>query len=220
MRAYVEVQPFPDEAGAHEGASPRSDSTRAWAFDLAHWGVCRTADTTAGALSALQRATRVSTIELEEVVEGPDPAFSRDLEPASPGERAATLSILDAARRRTLELVAGATEDQLTRPAAWAPHVDAQGWESAEALAWSFADAESRTYLPALGLPTRPRLADLALELQRSHAHVVRQVQTLEDVRIRTTAEGGEWTSVKLLRILAWRERSLLPLFEELLAQG
>lgn len=250
MRAYVEVQ-----------TDPNGDPVaRAWAFDLAHWGISRAAETTAGALSSLQRATGASAIELEEIVEDHDPAFARDLEPARPGERAATIAILDAARRRTLALVASASQDQLTRPSAWAPHIESEGWQSALDLAWSFADVESRIYLPALGLPTRrsllaiaaaqlsasrtlvagaesqadvlidepaadtpdiaARVALLPAELEQSHAHVIAQVRTLPDVRIRTTPEGGEWTSVKLLRTLAWRERSLLPLFEALLAQG
>ena len=209
MRAYVEVNP--DDR--------RDISARAWSFDLAHWGISASAGTPSAALELLQRSTAAPDLELGELIEGRALAFSRDLEPATPGERAATLTILERARARTLELVAAATDDQLTRPAEWAPHIDARGFDSARFLVLSYVDAESREYPAALGLPGRPEEESLLDELEASHEHAMRMVAALPEVLITATAEGDEWTAVKVLRLLAWRERAHAELLEQLLTQ-
>lgn len=207
MRAYVEVHT--DQHG--------SMSSRAWTFDLGFWGTSRSAETPAGAIAMLQRATGAPTMELEEQVHDFDPSFARDLEPATPGERATTMEILERARARTLQLVESAEWWQLSRPSDEIEGVDSQGYASAGELAFAFAEAESRRFLPALGFEPRDALPDLLDELEASHRHVMKSVASLPDVLIAITPEGGEWTSVKLLRVLAWHERAHLSLLEALL---
>ncbi|MFD1713732.1 DinB family protein [Amnibacterium flavum] len=207
MRAYVEVHT--DETGGM--------SSRAWTFDLGFWGTARTAETAVGALAMLQRSTGAPTIELEEQVDDFDPSFARDLEPATPGERATTMEILERARARTLELVENAEWWQLSRPSNEVPDIDPLGYASAGDLVRAFADKESRVYLPALGFEPREPLPDLVDELEASHEHVMRVVASLPDVLISVTPDGGEWTSVKLLRMLAWHERAHLGLLEALM---
>lgn len=209
MRAYVEVH-------SEDGGSM---SSRAWSFDLASWGIARSAETANGALSMLQRATRAPTLEVEETVEDFDPAFARDLEPAAPGERAATLTILEQARARSLALLESTDEHRLHRTSAELWDVDFGGFSDAAELAWSFADVESRRYPSALGLATREPLPDLLDELRASHVHAMQIVATLPEVLIRAAPDGGEWTSVKLLRMLAWYERAHYSLLETLLTR-
>jgi hypothetical protein len=74
-------------------------------------------------------------------------------------------------------------------------------------MAWHVADTESRYYLPRLGLPARPREADLMAELAASARHVREAVDGLAADLVR--AHGDEtWTTTKVLRRLAWHERS------------
>jgi hypothetical protein len=76
-------------------------------------------------------------------------------------------------------------------------------------MAWHVADTESRYYLPRLGLPSRPREADLLPELQRSAAHVHAAVRRVAPALLRRS-DGEVWTTTKLLRRLAWHERGEL----------
>jgi hypothetical protein len=131
------------------------------------------------------------------------------------GERAQTLAILRAARLRTLALV-GACPDavldwddpqRVLPPWAW--------WRTLRQLAWHVADTESRYYLPRLGLPGRPREADLLQELRRSAAHVHEAVSSVAPALLRCS-DGEVWATTKLLRRLAWHERGELVVMREL----
>jgi hypothetical protein len=82
-------------------------------------------------------------------------------------------------------------------------------------MAWHVADTESRYYLPALGLPTRPREADLLEELRRSGAHVRAAVTAAAPALVRRS-RGEVWTTTKLLRRLAWHERGELVVMRRL----
>jgi hypothetical protein len=82
-------------------------------------------------------------------------------------------------------------------------------------MAWHVADTESRYYLPRLGLPSRPRDADLPVELQRSAAHVHKAVSRVPPALLRRS-DGEVWTTTKLLRRLAWHERGELVVMRRL----
>jgi hypothetical protein len=77
------------------------------------------------------------------------------------------------------------------------------------------ADTESRYYLPRLGLPSRPREADLLVELRRSAAHVQATISSVAPALLRHS-DGEVWTTTKLLRRLAWHERGELVVMRQL----
>ncbi len=77
-------------------------------------------------------------------------------------------------------------------------------------MAWHIADTESRYYLPQLDLPALPKGVDLLDELHRSYEYVRETLTRLAPDRHRVTDTGEEWTTVKVLRRLAWHERSEL----------
>jgi hypothetical protein len=80
---------------------------------------------------------------------------------------------------------------------------------------WHVADTDCRYYLPGLGLESRPRAGDLATELAECAAHVGRVVGAMP--LDRAARSGDEhWTSTKVLRRLAWHERSELRAMREL----
>ncbi|MGH8792073.1 MAG: hypothetical protein ACRDXX_05425, partial [Stackebrandtia sp.] len=81
-------------------------TTAAWVFDVDLWGRCGQGPTETAALSAVA-AEIGDDVELvvEERIIGDEQAFARDHRPATREERAATLAILDAARRETLALI-------------------------------------------------------------------------------------------------------------------
>jgi hypothetical protein len=70
-------------------------------------------------------------------------------------------------------------------------------------------NTESRYYLPCLGLPARPAEPDLLAELAASAEHMCRVVATMPADLIRRH-EHETWTTTKVLRRLAWHERSEL----------
>lgn len=212
MRAYLDVR-----AGmAEDGWSA------AWTFDLAHWGTCgqgpdddaALADlaarcgTAAGALDVVERVDRAET--------GDETVFDRDRAPASEAERAATLAVLRGARARTLELVRAAPPAVLAYrdPDRTLPAY--ASWHTVGQLAMHVADTESRYYLPLLGLPVRDRADDLVTELEESGAHVLREVARMAPDLATTSARHGSWTSVKVLRRLAWHERGELDVLARL----
>ena len=207
MRTYVEVIP----------AADGGELARAWSFDLGQWGVSATADSISAAVDKLQQVTWASSLEVDEVIYGDERAFSRDLEPATAGERASTLTILEQSRDRTFDLMLSATEDDLDRPLD-AGDQSHNPWKTARELAWHFADVESRVLIPALGLRPRPREEALLDELRSSHNAVMEAVAKLPEALITVTPSGSEWTSVKVLRRLAWHERQHLARLEQLLA--
>lgn len=88
-------------------------------------------------------------------------------------------------------------------------------WRTLRQMAWHLADTESRYYLPALGLPSRPREGELLRELRRSATHVQTAVTDVAPDLVRRS--GGEvWTTTKLLRRLAWHERGELVVMQRL----
>lgn len=218
MRAYVDQR-----AGmAQDGWSA------AWSFDLEHWGACGQGPDDARALAALAARCGLgahdpggAVLDVAERVDraasGDETVFLRDQLPASEPEREATLAILERARAETLELVRAAPPavlsyrdpDRTLPPHAW--------WHTVGQLALHIADTESRLYLPALGLPARDRASDLVTELEESGAHVRRVVSRMAP-DLATSDRHGSWTSVKVLRRLAWHERAELEVLASLVA--
>jgi len=203
----------------------------AWSFDLAHWGTCGQGPDEEAALADLATRCGLGSHDpgagLLEVVEsvdrvhsGDETVFRRDRVPASEAERDRTLAILERARARTLELVRDAPTSVLayrdperTLPAyAW--------WHTVGQLALHIADTESRYYLPLLGLPARERASDLVTELEESGAHVRRVVSRMEPDLAATSARHGSWTTVKVLRRLAWHEPGELEVLTRLVEQA
>jgi hypothetical protein len=92
-------------------------------------------------------------------------------------------------------------------------------WRTARQLAWHIADTESRYYLTGLGVPARARAADLTSELRESHSHVRAALRTLPPDRT-IQHNGAEWTTVKVLRRLAWHEIGELVVLRRLLAMA
>jgi hypothetical protein len=203
----------------------------AWTFDLEHWGTCGQGPDEDAALADLAARCGLGThapgggvLEVAERVDraesGDETVFQRDRLPASEAERAETLAILEDARARTLELVRAAPprvlayrDPERTLPAyAW--------WHTVGQLALHIADTESRYYLPLLGLPARERASDLLTELEESGAHVRRVVARMEPDLAATSVRDGSWTSVKVLRRLAWHERGELEVMTGLVEQA
>lgn len=197
------------EAGHH-----RQRAAAAWTFELPYWGLVGLGTDEASALAALEVATghEVDTFTVVERIRGDELAFLRDRAPATADEIAATQSLLDAARAETLRLVSRASDAELdwADPARILPAP--ARWRTARELAWHIADTESRYYLPGLGVPGRPRAADLLTELRESYAHVRSTLRSLPPDRSRRQ-QNQEWTMVKVLRRLAWHEiGELVPL--------
>jgi hypothetical protein len=221
MRAYVDQR-----AGmAMDGWSA------AWTFDLEHWGTCGQGPDDAAALADLgvrcglgATALEAGSLQVAERVDrartGDETVFARDRVPASEAEREATLAILGQARARTLELVRAAPPsvlahrdpDRVLPPYAW--------WHTVGQLALHIADTESRYYLPVLGLPARDRASDLVTELEESAVHVRRVVSQMALHLESSSDRDGSWTSVKVLRRLAWHERGELEVLDRLVAHA
>jgi hypothetical protein len=211
MRVYVETG-----AGLH-----RHDAAGAWTFDLPYWGVVGLGTDEASALAALEVATghTAETLVVAERVHGNELAFARDREPATTDEFAMTQCLLDAARDETIRLISAASaaeldwRDPARRLPEWAR------WHTARQLAWHIADVESRYYLTGLGLPARPRVTEIVAELRESHAHVRATLRDLS-ARLINHHNGTEWTTVKVLRRLAWHEIGELVVLRRLLARA
>jgi hypothetical protein len=221
MRAYVDRR-----AGmAADGWSA------AWAFDLEHWGTCGQGPDDAAALADLAArcdlgarvpgATVLEVVErVDRAVSGDETVFHRDQVPASEAEREATLAILERARAATLALVRDAPPRVLayrdpdrTLPVhAW--------WHTVGQIALHIADTESRYYLPLLGLPARERAGDLVTELEQSGEHVRRVVSRMQPDLAAASERHGSWTSVKVLRRLAWHERGELEVLTGLVERA
>jgi len=217
MKAYVDQ---------HAGMAEDGWSA-AWTFDLDRWGTCGQGPDDDAALADLAArcglgadAPGAGTLQVAERVDRPktgdETVFERDRVPASEAERAATLAILDRMRARTLSLVRDAPAgvlsyrdpDRVLPPYAW--------WQTVGQLALHIADTESRYYLPLLGLPTRERANDLVTELEESGTHVRRVVSRMAPDLASASDQHGSWTSVKVLRRLAWHERGELEVLERL----
>lgn len=203
--AYVEL----DVAMAGEAGAA------AWAFDLDAWGVCGQGATEAEALAALLEATGADSLVVAERIVGDEQAFQADHTPVTAEHRRRTETILRTARAETVALIVGASAaerawaDPGRQLPSWAR------WHTLEQMAWHVADTESRYYLPSLGLGYRPACAGLVEELHTSLDHVVRIVQCMPSALARRS-DGGAWTSMKVLRRLAWHERSELVVMRRL----
>ncbi|TCC34560.1 hypothetical protein E0H75_41890 [Kribbella capetownensis] len=217
VRAYVEtgVQMAMD------------DGTAAWAFETSHWGRCGQGPDEPAALDNLatelesdplgaELGSELRFVVVERVV-GDEQAFERDLVPASEAERAATLEILSRCREETAGLIASCSGAMLdfADPDRVLPSF--AGWQTVRQLAWHIVDTESRYYLPSLGLPYRDSLPDLADELDQSADHVRRTVAAMLPDLVRRV-DRELWTTVKVLRRLAWHERSELHTLRHLVA--
>jgi hypothetical protein len=210
LDAYLEIG-----VGAHI-----DNAVVAWAFDLDLWGTCGQGLQEASAVAALQHAAArargaAQHVVVVERIHGDEQAFGRDHQPATPSERAQTLGILRAARHQSLVLISPCPDavldwdDPQRALPPWA------SWRTLRQMAWHVADTESRYYLPRLGLPSRPREADLLVELRRSAEHVQAAVRSVAPALLRRS--GGEvWTTTKLLRRLAWHERGELVVMRRL----
>jgi len=189
----------------------------AWTFDLRWWGVVGQGDDEAAAVAAL--ASRLGDVDVRVVerISGDEQAFARDLDPPRPDEVDATLAVLAAARVETLDLVANATPEDLDRADPTRRLPSWASWVTARDVAWHIADTESRYYLPSLGLPARDRLPDLIEELPASAVHVERVLAALPTTPLVRRERGEVWTSVKLLRRLAWHEPGELVVLRSLL---
>ncbi|MBO0610785.1 hypothetical protein [Myceligenerans salitolerans] len=189
----------------------------AWTFDLPYWGTCGQGPDDDAALADLAArcgleagSVGAGAFEIAERVDrattGDETVFDRDRVPASEAERTATLRILERARARTSELIRTASSHvmEYRDPGRVLPAY--ASWHTVAQLAWHIADTESRYYLPLLDLPSRPRAADLVTELEESGAHVRRVVSRMRpDLAVESDAHGA-WTSVKVMRRLAWHE--------------
>ncbi len=191
-------------------------TTAAWAFDLDLWGRCGQGLDENSALAALsvEIGHQVQPTVVERII-GDEQAFHRDEQPATEAERTATLAILTAARRDTLMLVASNPPEVLDfdDPTRLLPAF--ANWRTLRQMAWHLADTESRYYLPCLGLPARPAEPDLLTELTASAQHVHATVSTMPADLIRRD-DGQTWTTTKVLRRLAWHERSELTTMHRL----
>lgn len=189
----------------------------AWSFDLRHWGCCGQGIDESSALADLRRRTGSGSVVVERI-RGDERAFVRDRRPATDGERAATLTVLATVRPRTIALIESCPDSILD-----ADHPDRvlpafARWRTLRQMAWHIADTESRYYLPMVGLRTRPRAEELLDELRASHSHVMAAAATLPpDIDVIT--DDVEWTTVKLLRRLAWHERGELEAMAALAAR-
>lgn len=191
-------------------------TTVAWVFDLDLWGRCGQGVDEPTALAAL--AAEINEPIRPEVVEritGDEQAFRRDEQPATDAERATTVAIHAAVRRETIGLLAGCSPEVLDfdDPARVLPTF--AKWRTLRQMAWHLADTESRYYLPGVGLPARKREADLMAELTGSARHVQEAVWSVPADLI-CRADGEIWTTTKLLRRLAWHERSELTTMRRL----
>lgn len=178
----------------------------AWTYDLDHWGVSGHRPTEEGAVARLLELTGAKDATIIEVIDGDEQAFDRDRRAPTAEERGRTLEILAACRRETIDLVSGATDAGLDRVAT-EPHLPAWvKWNSAREVAWHIADTESRYYLTQTGFAYCEPESDLLEELRASEERVRRVIINLPEEPTVNEAGGEVWTSVKLLRRLAWHE--------------
>jgi hypothetical protein len=198
------------EAYVESGVGGHADnSVQAWVYDIASWGICGQGLDESEALDGLSRQVHSRNFRVTERISGDEQTFSRDERLASADERHATLNILRAARGETCRLVASLSDAELDfiDPERTLP--DWATWTSLRQMAWHLADTESRYYLAQLGVAPPPRRPTLLAELESSHEHVVGAVATVAgDLSTRPGRE--RWTTTKVLRRLAWHERSEL----------
>ncbi|MGH8999718.1 MAG: hypothetical protein ACRDY7_10050, partial [Acidimicrobiia bacterium] len=202
------------EVHVEAGLPSRTGSaTVAWTFDPAFWGVCGQGRDECSAVLALAGAVGrpVRALAVVERIDDPEECFARDRVPATLGERRRTAAILGTARHETLRLVAEASPAVLDWVDPCGPPPSCGNWRTLRQVAWHVADTESRVYPGRLGLPARAPTQDLLTELRRSHDHVLGVVADVPG----DLCAGG-WTTVKMLRRLAWHERAEVGVMRDL----
>lgn len=210
VSAYVE----------NDAGMAADNSSAAWAFDLEFWGRCGQGDDEALALLDLRRILgRDAQLAVAERVHGDEQAFNRDRVPCTQDERQATLSILAAIRPQTIALVDACSDAELDWDDPERVLPSYAGWRTLRQMAWHVADTESRYYLPSLGLGYRERAPELIDELRLSGDHTRKLVETMPSDLV-TEGEHGVWTTVKVLRRLAWHERSELTVMQAMLLKA
>jgi len=195
-------------------------SSAAWAFDPEFWGSCGQGDDEASALLDLQRTLgRDAQLAVAERVHGDERAFARDRLPCTQDERRVTLAILDAIRPQTIALLRACSDAELDWDDPERVLPSYAGWRTLRQMAWHVADTEGRYYLPSLGLGYRERVPGLMDELRLSRDHTRQLVETMPSDLV-TEGERGVWTTVKVLRRLAWHERGELAVMRGMLAKA
>lgn len=191
----------------------------AWVFDPDLWGNCGQATDEGSALRDLSQ-TLGEDIDLHVVerIRGDEQAFERDRIPCTPNERTVTVAILDDVREKTIAFLQSCTTAELdfTDHARSLPSF--ANWHTLRDMGWHIADTESRYYLPSLGLPTKTPATHLIDELMESARHVRGQLCGMPSDLV-VVDEGEVWTTVKLLRRLAWHERSELAAMQDMLTK-
>lgn len=180
----------------------------AWSFDLEHWGECGQGVTEDAALANLARRTGATELRVVDRILAQDreQVFAADLRPATEDQVSATADILRRERERTIELVTRATTEQLEAVNADVVQPHWMRWRTADAIAWHIADTESRHYLQLIGAGERVPASELLRELEESGAWITERLRSMP--RAAVERHGSEvWTSVKVLRRLAWHER-------------
>jgi|GEM_PF-1794387 len=209
------------DAYVEHGTGMAYDSgVAAWTFDASAWGRCGQGQDEPSALADLAAAVGVDRGELTVVerIYGDERAFARDHVPPTDAERVATLAAFAEARAGTRALLAaclvcGSELLDIDNPARLLPSW--AGWRTLRAMFWHIADTECRYYFPGLGLSSRPRAGDLDTELDACAAHVRAAVLDMPGDLVHRRRDA-EWTSTKVLRRLAWHERSELRAMRDL----
>lgn len=203
------------------------DATLAWVYDHRWWGLCGQGIDEASALKDLTarahpsydrflerhgeiaRPLSLEDLEIVERIHGDELSFQRDHEPATDEELLRTMMLLAYAREELLALIEDCSEAELDwddpdrHLPRWA------SWRTLRQMAFHIADTESRYYLAALDVEPPSRCEDVSAELRRSSGHVRDVLARLERDRAVASADG-RWTTRKVLRRLAWHERSEL----------
>ena len=191
----------------------------AWLFDLDFWGRCGQGHDERSALLSLRGAVIGVDIVVGERVEGDEQAFARDRVPCTAEEREATLGILGEVRPQMIALLRSCSPAELDWEDTERVLPSFARWRTLRQIAWHIADTESRYYLPRLGLGTRQRADSLFVELEASAGHVRGVVENMpRDAFVEVDHEI--WTSVKVLRRLAWNERGELVVMRAMLAKA
>lgn len=207
-------------AYVENGVSMAHDvGSAAWVYDLDLWGVCGQGTDEGAALRDLARALGHHVeIAMAEQLWGDEQAFERDRRPCTEEERRLTLDILRATRAQTLALLGSCTPAELDSVDHNRALPSFASWRTLREMGWHITDTECRYYLPAAGLSSRRPEPDLLSELRVGAAHVQDQVGRMSpDVVVER--DGDVWTTVKLLRRLAWHERGELAVMRRMLAR-
>lgn len=198
------------------GVGLRYDAGSAvWSFDHDLWGSVVQGESESQALARFRELYGPFTVA--ERIEGDEKSFAQDRLPATIQQRLWTRTILLAQHNRAIRLLhtipaqALDFDDPNQQIASYAT------WRTPRLVFWHIADTESRYYIPRCGLPDRDRLPDLEQELVASHAYAMNVIDSI-DAEVDAVTGHEEWTSVKLLRRLAYHERVELDIIEAMVS--